>query len=326
MINGRLQDGYGDESMRPNLPTLMDGMRVETIAPRLGPRWRIVAFVLITFGLSWTYLWTGITRLQMPVWVVSWSLMWIPAVVSIGFRFALREGFCDAGFRIGRVNDWLIACLVPFGLASATYLLAWLLGIVHITPYLRQQSMFGPTPLRLFWIYPDATTFLLLGQRLAMVLTLGLTQGFFSGLGEEIGWRGYLLPRLIKAKLRFPILVSGIIWGIWHVPFVLLTFQHKPYIVSVIYVLLCVVVAVFVGWVRLTSGSVLVAGMAHGAYNTFYQDLFDHSFAGEHKWFWAGEVGLFCSLAFGAFAFWLYKTNRIAPLIAQHERGCICVR
>ena len=156
-----------------------------------------------------------------------------------------------------------------------------------------------------------------LGSGSLVVTTLGLTLGMLSGPGEEIGWRGYLLPRLIKSKVRHPILVSGLIWGTWHMPFVLLTFEHERYVTAAVYFLLCVVLAVFMGWIRLASNSVWVAGMAHGAYNTFYQDFYDHSFAGPHKWFWAGEVGLLCSVTFGVLALWLYKTNRIAPLLQQ---------
>ena len=241
--------------------------------------------------------------------------MWIPGVVSIALRIGFREGFLDAGFRAGRLRFWMIAYVVPLALAAATYFVAWLMRQVYITPYLQQQSMFGPLPFRLVWFNNHTETLGLISQRLAVVMTLGIIIGFLSGLGEEIGWRGYLLPKLVKANVRYPILASGIIWGTWHVPFVLLTFQHQRYITAVLYWTLCIVFAIFIGWIRLASGSVFVAGMAHGAYNTFYQDFFDHSFAGPHKWFWAGEVGLLCSVAFGALALWLYRTDRIAPLL-----------
>jgi membrane protease YdiL (CAAX protease family) len=271
-------------------------------------------FTVVTFLLSWTFMFLA------GSWLSGWgafALMWIPAAVAIGFRVFFREGFADAGFHAGPPRYWLLAVAVPLALATATYLVAWLLKQVEITPFLKQQSMFGPTPLRLTWLNADMGTLALLGQRFAVVMTLGLVMGMLSGPGEEIGWRGYLLPRLIKANIRYPILVSGLVWGTWHLPFVLLTFRHERYVTATLYFLLCVVLAVFISWIRLASNSVFVAGMAHGAYNTFYQDFYDHSFAGLHKWFWAGEVGLLCSVAFGIFALWLYKTNHITPLIEQ---------
>ena len=42
-----------------------------------------------------------------------------------------------------------------------------------------------------------------------------------SATGEEIGWRGYMLTRLVDAKIPRPILVSGLIWWGWHAPLIL---------------------------------------------------------------------------------------------------------
>ncbi len=39
--------------------------------------------------------------------------------------------------------------------------------------------------------------------------------------GEEIGWHGYMLTRLVDAGVAKPILTSGLIWGLWHVPLIL---------------------------------------------------------------------------------------------------------
>jgi membrane protease YdiL (CAAX protease family) len=286
---------------------------------RRSPKFLVITYTTLTCVLSWSFLLAVKAGLPLPVWTFLFTLMWIPAAVSTGLRLAFREGFVDAGFRAGALRYWALACGIPLALATLTYGIAWAFQQVQITPYLKQQSMFGPEPFRLVWLNANAGTAGLLAQRFAVVVTLGIALGFVFGLGEEIGWRGYLLPKLVQSGVRFPILISGLIWGAWHVPFVLLTFQHQRYVTAVLYALACIVFAVFISWLRLASGSVFVAGMAHGAYNTFFQDFFDHSFVGPHKWFWAGEVGLLCSITFGAFAFWLYRTKRIALVLAQSQ-------
>jgi uncharacterized protein len=288
-------------------------------ATRLNPRTLTIIYTVITCVLSWSFLWAIKAGLSLPAWAFLGTLMWIPALVSIALRLAFRDGFADAGFCSGAFRYWALAYAVPLALATVTYVIAFAFQQVRVTPYLKLQSMLGPEPFRLLWLNAEAGTAGLLAQRFALVATLGIVLGFIFGLGEEIGWRGYLLPKLVQSGVRFPILISGVIWGVWHVPLVLLTFQHQRYVTAVLYALLCILFAVFIGWLRLASGSVFVAGMAHGAYNTFVQDFFDHSFVGPHKWFWAGEVGLLCSVTFGAFAFWLYRTGRVA-MVLQSSR------
>lgn len=68
-------------------------------------------------------------------------------------------------------------------------------------------------------------TFSAAGMSFIGSIVINLTVGvLFSGTataGEEIGWRGYMLMRLFNAKIPRPVLVSGVIWGLWHLPLIL---------------------------------------------------------------------------------------------------------
>src|SRR5882762_8202269 len=188
------------------------------------PRSLAAIYTTVTCILSWSYLAAMKVGIQLPAWAFAFVLMWIPGLVALALRFIFKQGMADAGFHPGAFRYWMIACITPLALATAVYGLAWILNQVHITPYLKQQSMYGPLPLRLTWLNAEAGTTGLLLQRFAVAITWGLAFGFASGLGEEIGWRGFLLPKLVEARVRRPILISGMRWAVWHVPFVLLTF------------------------------------------------------------------------------------------------------
>lgn len=274
------------------------------------PKRSAAIFVVITCLLSWSFVWAVHDGLRISPAVFALVLMWIPGTVSIALRLTFRDGFSDAGFRAGAPRYWLWAYAGPLALATTTYLLAALLQQVHLTPYLKEQSMMGQ-PIRLAWWNAGLGTAGLLAQRFLITGTLGIAVGFVYGLGEEMGWRGYLLPKLVQGGARFPILISGLVWGIWHAPFVLLLYERHPVVNALLYALACLAFGVFISWLRLASGSVFIAALAHSAYNTFYQELYDHSFAGPNKWFWAGDVGLLCSLSCGALALWLYRTRRL---------------
>ena len=54
-----------------------------------------------------------------------------------------------------------------------------------------------------------------------LTATLGAVVGCLSAFGEEVGWRGYMLTRLIVADVPKPVLVSGLIWALLHIPLIL---------------------------------------------------------------------------------------------------------
>src|SRR5579862_2068308 len=56
---------------------------------------------------------------------------------------------------------------------------------------------------------------------LGIAIVSGCTVGVVFAAGEEIGWRGYMLTRLIDAGVPRPLLASGIIWAVWHFPLIL---------------------------------------------------------------------------------------------------------
>lgn len=51
------------------------------------------------------------------------------------------------------------------------------------------------------------------------MIFMGLVWPLFSGFGEEFGWRGYILPKLInKLGLLKAALLLGFVWEVWHIP------------------------------------------------------------------------------------------------------------
>jgi membrane protease YdiL (CAAX protease family) len=92
-----------------------------------------------------------------------------------------------------------------------------------------------------------------------------------DGLGEELAWRGFALPRLLtRYNALVASLVLGVIWALWHFPLVWTegnTMYQQP-----VWLLLVDITAksVLFTWVFLhTRGSVLIAMLFHGATNLF---------------------------------------------------------
>lgn len=109
-----------------------------------------------------------------------------------------------------------------------------------------------------------------------VVITLALTPinaiiGAVAALGEEIGWRGLLLPALRPLGTWPALVLSGAIWGLWHTPIILLGYHFdQPNILGVInMVILSVLLGAVLGWLRMRSGAVWAPALAHGGFNAW---------------------------------------------------------
>jgi uncharacterized protein len=86
---------------------------------------------------------------------------------------------------------------------------------------------------------------------------------------EELGWRGYLLPQLLPLGQWKAILISGIIWGVWHAPAVAQGLNYPGYPIQGIFMMIifCVLLGTILSWLYLNTRSPWVAALAHGSVN-----------------------------------------------------------
>ena len=228
-----------------------------------------------------------------PSWIM--ARMFVPAAASVVARLVLREGFADVSFRFGgrrTLKAILLAVVFPIIIGLVAYGVAWATGL----------AQFDPQPLGLVASFvgdtaSPVTLFLVL---LALTATIGSIIGALSAAGEEIGWRGYMLMRLIDAGVPRPVLASGLIWGLWHVPLILagVYVAGSSPVVSVILFMVGVTSFGFVfARMRLETGSIWPAIALHGAWNSIIQGAFDPVTTGAGATLWVGEAGILTALA-----------------------------
>lgn len=120
-----------------------------------------------------------------------------------------------------------------------------------------------------------------------------------TAAGEEIGWRGYMLTRLIDAGVPKPILISGLIWGVWHAPLILggVYLVGPPPIVAAFFWMIMATAFSFVfARLRLETGSVWPAIVLHASWNSLIQVAFDPASKGPGTALWVGESGILVTL------------------------------
>ena len=247
----------------------------------------LVYFALLILLSIVCYVFASTTRNVLWISV----LMFMPAVSSIIARLALREGVADVSFRLGGrrgLKALLVALLLPTGIGLLAYGTGWITALTPFTApplgiFRQLLPVHGVSPALLFLV------------SLLLTMTYGTLYSAPFTLGEELGWRGYMLTRLIDAGLPKPILLSGLIWSVWHVPLIVAgLYIAGPFLVASI-VLFMINVTAF-GYVfarlRLATGSIWPCVLLHASWNAVIQNTFDRSVTGAMSTLWIGEAGI----------------------------------
>jgi membrane protease YdiL (CAAX protease family) len=229
------------------------------------------------------------------------GLMFTPLIAVIAMFFVVtRDGFSrqawlSLGLHRAGFRSWGLALLAPVAVLAFAYGLAWILGIIRFT---------SPGPNFITNFPPSA-------------IAMGIGLSLLGSFGEEIGWRGYFLPHLLSLGRTQALLVSGLLHGLFHLPFILLTpFYHglgNRFIVIPLFLLALTAAGVVYGYLRLTSQSVWPAAIAHTSINISVEQITSVTvsaspLAAEYL---LGESGLLTLVGIILAAAWLtFRLNR----------------
>lgn len=122
----------------------------------------------------------------------------------------------------------------------------------------------------------DGQVRLIVAVEIFMGIFLSPFLNIFNCFGEEWGWRGFLLPEMLKRFKVVPtLLLTGVIWGLWHVPLTImghnygLGYRGFPVTGILAMCAFCVVVGIILSYVTIKTGSCIPAIMGHGTINGF---------------------------------------------------------
>lgn len=243
---------------------------------------RLAVFLGVTFGLSWT-TWAiagvitgavtqGVSA-SMPMVVIVAVSMFFPLVGALTANVvAPKEQRIDFGVRPrirGNGRLYALAWLLP---AVLTFIGGTLFFLMFPQLFDGDATQLR-SALEASGVPADQLGLVVMGQLLAAV-TVGPLINTIPSLGEEVGWRGMLLPLLCeRMSERRAAIVSGIIWGLWHAPIIAMghnygmSYPGFPVTGILTMVVACTSIGCLLSWLRLRSGSVWPCSVAHGAIN-----------------------------------------------------------
>jgi membrane protease YdiL (CAAX protease family) len=236
-----------------------------------------IQFVVLTCTVSWVIagvaILLGLREAKGLFYTIFGAFyMLLPAICAIALQIIHKEKpFKNLNVSF-RLNRWfLIAGIVPFIYSFITLGINLLFpnisfsvtyeGFISNLPAeqaelaVQQLSKFPPVVFLLMQI----------GQALIAAYTINAV----FALGEELGWRGYLLKSLQNKKLLPVSLIIGTVWGLWHFPLILIGHNYPQHSVAGVgmMIVFCILLTPVMIYIVIKSKSVITAGIFHGANN-----------------------------------------------------------
>jgi membrane protease YdiL (CAAX protease family) len=296
------------------------------VATRARVDWASVgAYLLVAFVLAWACF-AGLRALGTPLQLRATAGMFAPAAAAIAVRARRREGFGDMGLSLGRrgrvLRPYLQAYLIPLGLLAAGAVLALLVGRQHWALYDNWQAQLDALSRATRGASRADVHRLgaaLLFAQLVSALTIGTAVTCIATTGEELGWRGHLLVRLLPLGEARAAFLVGIVWGLWHAPLIALDGYElgiRSWAVAPFFCLVTVPFGMLLAWLRLRSGSVWPAVLGHAVLNSA-APLVLLVLSAPASRLLGPPVGLLGVAPLWAFAAWLVLTRRLRPALAD---------
>jgi membrane protease YdiL (CAAX protease family) len=197
--------------------------------------------------------------------------MWSPALAAFATKAVFRESIRDLPWKWGPARYAWLGYFIPFAYALPVYLIVWLTGFGGFADpeFVRRVAE--------QFAWSEWPTVIVIPLFLLLTLSFGLVGKISRALGEEIGWRGFLVPELAKV-VGFPgvAAISGAMWAIYHFPVLLFADYNAG--TPAWYGLSCFTVGVIaesfiLAWLTLLSRSLWPAAILHGSHNLLIQSV-----------------------------------------------------
>jgi membrane protease YdiL (CAAX protease family) len=245
------------------------------------------------------------------------GIMWCPALAAIATLKLNGRKLTDLGWKWPSTGDAAKSWLIPLIYAFIAYLIVWITGL---GAFPNHDFMAQLVPRMGLALSPAAATalYVLLGG------TFGAARSIASALGEEIGWRGFLVPELSrKVSFTATALFSGAVWSCWHYPLLIWGDYNSGtptwYGLSCFTALVISISFVF-AWMRLKSASLWTGALLHASHNLYIQGFFTPLTrdTGKTAWF-IDEFGAILPIVTIAFAFYFWTRRSELPQVAPQS-------
>lgn len=240
-----------------------------------------------------------------------------PLLAAFITKLVLQKNLRGLGWRLGKIRYLSAAYVLAFLIALVSAVLVWVFGFadLQINPFVAEAKIginesFGLN------ISSDMVTLI------ALIVANGTIGLFiaFGAIGEEFGWRGFLVPELYKHfSFTKTALISGVIWAVFHFPLLFGLMAPRlgisPWPMLIIALVAGIGLSTIMAWFRIKSDSVWTAILFHAALNIHNQSFFQNITAknSDISNYISGEHGLMLAIVAAFIGFWFWRKRNELP-------------
>ncbi len=186
-------------------------------------------------------------------------LMWTPALSAIITKLLFDKNLSGMGWTAGKLLYLPLSFFIPILSCIVLYTFVWWTGLGGLDPAILFDGKSIPS--------------------FSLNMLVFLLISVFLAAGEEIGWRGFLVPELLKkfSYIKASLLIA-IIWNLYHYPLILFSDYNNgtSKLLSLVFFSITVTSVCFITtYIRSKSGSLWTGVIFHASHNFFVQVIFD---------------------------------------------------
>jgi len=267
---------------------------------------RVLIFVLLLTAL--TTLTNVLASFLQNETIISLLIMWSPGIAAIMTGLFTRRSFSKMGWAFS--IKWVaLGWITPILYAVIAYSVVWMVGFGSFpSPTFLERARFT------LGMETNSNSLVIISAFFYITI-LNLIPAMLMSLGEEMGWRGLLVPELSDwVGFKKASWISGLVWATWHLPGILMGNYGAigtPLLLQLFcFFLMVVSTGIILAWLRMKSNSLWPAVVFHATHNGVIQMFFDRiTIETAYTKYFTGEFGIALALLASLFAWYFFKRS-----------------